>query len=243
MRSKMRACSAEMAFAQIWGTPKSTRLAVISTDASMDVPTPTTATRKSAAPAWSKASGTDASASTRWVRREYHCCTTAASFSTPSTGVLSVSSALASAVPNRPSPITRMPDSSSGRLERNVAATDRPFFRQSNNAVSVVQRERCGDSHGSGTTHEHSRREHIFATVGQIGRNPGGQPARRERRYGFEQDDVQGQVGNGQQDEARDEDEGCADEHHRHGQAQDAGGDAPPPRLDVPVTAGFGPDR
>src|SRR5690625_4482395 len=243
MRSKMRACSAEMAFAQIWGTPRSTRLAVISTDASIDVPTPTTATRKSAAPACSKASGTDASASTRWVRREDNCWTTAGSFSTPSTWAFSFSSALASAVPNRPSPITRIPDSSSRRFERNLSSNDRPFSRKSNNALSVAQPNLRGDSHGFGPIHQHSPREHVFATVGQVGRNPGGQPARRERRYGFEQDDVQGQISNSQQNEARDEDEGCADEHHRHGQAQDAGGDAPPPRLDVPVTAGFGPDR
>ena len=56
MRDRILPCDWLIAFAQICGILRSTRFAVISTDASIDEPTATTAIEKSCAPIWRSAS-------------------------------------------------------------------------------------------------------------------------------------------------------------------------------------------
>lgn len=67
IRLRIVPCASLIAFTQMCGISRSTRFTVISTDASMEVPTPTTAVEKSCAPSWRRASESVASASTTWV--------------------------------------------------------------------------------------------------------------------------------------------------------------------------------
>ncbi|SLI05468.1 Uncharacterised protein [Mycobacteroides abscessus subsp. abscessus] len=74
--------------------------------ASMFEPMPTTACGKSGTPNWASASASVVSTAETWVNSSAYCCTTAGLASSASTSVPWVTSSRASALPNRPSPIT-----------------------------------------------------------------------------------------------------------------------------------------
>ena len=105
-RSRIFPWLCEMALAQIWPTLRSTRLSVDSTLASIEVPIPTTAMGNCPAPSWVRACRLVASASTSWVSRPDHSCTSWGFRSTASTSWPRRCSAAAAEAPNRPRPTT-----------------------------------------------------------------------------------------------------------------------------------------
>src|SRR6185312_16395949 len=150
MRERILPCDGVMALTQRCSMPRSTRFTVISTEDSIDVPTPTTAELKSCAPSWRSASMFVASASTTWVSTPAHFCTRAGSRSMASTSRPCLTSWWAVAAPKRPSPMTKTGALCGGRLlEFTLSANDRPLFRVVVQLAALAQGQ--GGRQGDGT--------------------------------------------------------------------------------------------
>src|SRR6478736_2960541 len=182
MRSRILPCDCEMAFAQICGTLRSTRLAVISTLASMEEPTATTPMEKSSAPIWRSVSMERASAWTVWVTRSAHFCTSPASVSMARTSRPRRSSWPAVAAPNRPRPITR-----TGALCLIRSTNERPLLRVLVQLLALALGERRGECHCTNAPAEHRGRHHVHPRIRQLLRQAGRQAARGERGDHVEQ--------------------------------------------------------
>src|SRR6476619_3188985 len=177
-----------MALTQRCSIPRSTRLTVISTEDSMDVPTPTTAELNSCAPSCRSASMFVASASTTWVRTGDHFWTRDLSRSMASTSRPCFASCSAVEEPKRPSPITRTGALWAGRLGApEELANDGPLFRVVVQLAALAQGQASGKRDGADTAGEHQDGQHIYALGRQLCAEVGAQADGGERRDGFEQ--------------------------------------------------------
>src|SRR3954462_11869217 len=182
IRVRILPCDGVMAFTQRCSIPRSTRLTVISTEDSMEVPTPTTAELNSCAPSWRSASIFVASASTTWVSWPDHFCTSAGSRSIASTSRPCLTSCSAVEAPNRPRPTTSTGALWAGRLlDADLSANDRPLFWVVEQLATFAQRQRGGQSDGADSASEHQRAEYIFALRRQFGTQSGAEAAGGER--------------------------------------------------------------
>src|SRR5665648_229684 len=256
MRDRIRECSGEIAFAQICGVPRSTRLPAIRTLASSDVPTPTTATGNSFTPSWTRASGLVQSASTRG-KRPVKCATTSGSRSAASTSWPRCSSVRAIEEPNRPSPITSTPPLRSRSLPglgsrpangatglgRSMSTNDRPLLGVPDHPAPVAQRKSRCQGHGSRPTCEHQDGQHVLARVGQLPGQPGAEPDGTERGDRLEEHLVQALAGDLEQQEGGHQHHARTGDSHRDGEPEALPRDAPAEGLHVAVAAGLGQDR
>src|SRR6476620_5081815 len=157
-------CEGVMALTQRCSMPRSTRLTVISTEDSMEVPTPTTAELNSWAPSWRSASMLVASASTTWVRRGAHFCTRFRSRSMASTSRPCLTSCSAVDDPKRPSPITRTGALWAGRRGASVElANDRPLFGVVVQLSALAQGQCRREGYGAHSAGEHEGRDDVDA--------------------------------------------------------------------------------
>src|SRR6185312_6618140 len=183
MRERILPCDGVMALTQRCSMPRSTRFTVISTEDSIDVPTPTTAALNSWAPSWRSASMFVASASTTWVSWPDHFCTSAGSRSIASTSRPCLTSCSAVEAPNRPRPTTSTGALWAGRLiDADLSANDGPLFGVVEQLAPFAQRQRGGQRDGADAACEHQRAEHVFALRRQLGAQTGAQAAGGERR-------------------------------------------------------------
>src|SRR3954451_13896358 len=188
IRVRILPCEGVMALIQRCSMPRSTRLTVISTEDSMDVPTPTTAELNSWAPSWRSASMLVASASTTWVRRGAHFCTRFRSRSMARTSLPCLTSCSAVDDPKRPSPITSTGALWAGRRGASVElANDRPLFGIVVKLASLAQGQCSCEGNRTHAAREHQRREDVDAGRRHLGAQIGAEPHRGERGNGFEQ--------------------------------------------------------
>src|SRR5690606_28323988 len=191
-------CDWLMAFAQICGTLRSTRFAVMSTLASIELPTATTAIWKSSAPICRSASIDRASACTAWVTRSDHFCTSVMSSSTASTSRLRRCSWPAVAAPKRPRPIT-----STGASWAIFSTNDGPLLGATEQLPPDGCRERRGESHCTDASEEHRGGEDVLRRVGRTLGEARAQPARREGADDVEEHVVQRRILVDEHDEDR----------------------------------------
>src|SRR6476469_4479077 len=191
IRVRILPCDGGIALTQRCSMPRSTRLTVISTEDSMEVPTPTTAELNSWAPSWRSASMLVASASTTWVRRGAHFCTRFRSRSMASTSRPCLTSCSAVDDPKRPSPITRTGALWAGRRGASVElANDGPLFGIVVQLAALAQGQGSGEGHGTHAAREHQRREDVDAGGRYLRAEVGAESHRGERGDGFEQHTV-----------------------------------------------------
>src|SRR3954451_19876551 len=234
MRSRILPCDREIAFAQICWIPRSTRFAVMSTLASMEEPTATTAIPNSRAPSWRRASMLRASACTACVTRSDHFCTSAESASTAKTSRSRRSSCPAVAAPNRPRPITR-----TGALCGMRSTNDRPLLGSGEQLPALAGREGRGEGHRADAAHEHRRTHHVLARIvercGEAGAEAGG----AERGDHVEEHAVERGGRELQQDDRRRCDGGRPPEHDGDREAQHVARDLPLEGLHRRVAPGL----
>src|SRR5690606_36421563 len=236
MRLRILPCDWLMALAQICGTLRSTRLAVMSTLASIELPTATTAIWKSSAPIWRSASIDRASACTAWVTRSDHFCTSVMSSSTASTSRLRRCSWPAVAAPKRPRPIT-----STGASWAIFSTNDGPLLGAAEELPPDGCRERRGESHCTDAAEEHGGGQDVLRRLARALREAGGEPARGEGADHVEQHVVERRILVDEHDEdRRPGHDGRAPEHHRHRQAQHIRRHASAVGLHVVVAARLG---
>src|SRR6478672_11104374 len=229
-----------MALTHRCSMPRSTRLTVISTEDSMDVPTPTTAELNSCAPSCRSASILVASASTTWVRSGAHFCTKFRSRSIASTSRPCLTSCSAVDDPKRPSPITSTGALWAGRRGASVElANDGPLFGVVVQLAALAQGQGGCEGNGSHAAREHQGREDVDAGRGHLGAEVGAQAHRGERGNGFEQHPVKRLAADGQQQESGNGHQGGAGHDHRDGHPHASLRDGPAIDLDVRVTAGL----
>src|SRR6476661_1951993 len=165
-----------MALTQRCSMPRSTRLTVISTEDSMDVPTPTTAELNSCAPSWRSASMFVASASTTWVRSGAHFCTSVRSRSIARTSRPCFTSCSAVDEPKRPKPITSTGALWAGRLGTpEELANDGPLFRVVVKLAALAQGQPGRKGNSANTAREHQNGQDIDARRRQLGTEVGAQ--------------------------------------------------------------------
>src|SRR6478672_3471818 len=156
IRVRILPCDGVIALTQRCWIPRSTRLTVISTEDSMDVPTPTTAELNSCAPSWRRASMLVASASTTWVRTGAHFCTRVRSRSMASTSRPCLTSCSAVDEPKRPSPITRTGALWAGRFTApEGSANDGPLFRVVVQLAALAEGQGSGKGYGADAARKH----------------------------------------------------------------------------------------
>src|SRR6188508_3044386 len=175
MRARILPCDWLIAFAQICGIFRSTRFAVMSTDASIDEPTAHTAIEKSCAPICRRASIERESATTAWVTRSDHFCTRDSSTSTASTSRPSRSSCPAVAAPNRPRPIT-----STGASCLILSTNDGPLFRTTVQLPALAGGQGRGECHCTNPPQEHRDAHDVDPGGWELAREAGRQAARGE---------------------------------------------------------------
>src|SRR4051812_17142392 len=183
IRVRIFPCEGVIAFTQRCSIPRSTRLTVISTEDSMEVPTPTTAELNSCAPSWRSASMFVASASTTWVSAPAHFCTSAGSRSIASTSRPCFTSCSAVAAPKRPRPITRTGALWAGRpLAEDLSANDRPLLGEVVQLAPLAQRQGGSKSNGTHAACEHQHGQDVLALRRCLGTDVRAQPYRGEGR-------------------------------------------------------------
>src|SRR5919112_2033905 len=223
IRVRILPCEGVMAFTQRCSMPRSTRFTVISTEDSMEVPTPTTAELNSCAPSWRRASMLVASASTTWVRSGAHFCTRLRSRSMASTSRPCLTSCSAVEEPKRPSPITRTEALWAGRLAApDVLANDWPLFRVVVQLAALAQRQRSRKRNGADAASEHEGGQHVDPRRRQLGTEVGAEADGGEGGDRFEQHPVQRLPADLQQNEGRNGNERCAGDDDGDGHAHGA---------------------
>src|SRR5450830_1497939 len=192
IRVRILPCEGVIALTQRCSMPRSTRFTVISTEDSMEVPTPTTAELNSCAPSWRRASMLVASASTTWVRTLAHFCTRVRSRSIASTSRPCLTSCSAVDAPKRPSPITRTGALWAGRLTApEELANDRSLFRVVEQLAALAQGQPSGERDGADAAGEHQHGQDIDPRRRQLGAEVGAQAHRGEGGNRFKQHPVQ----------------------------------------------------
>src|SRR6478752_4348599 len=225
IRVRILPCDGVIALTQRCSMPRSTRLTVISTEDSMEVPTPTTAELNSWAPSWRSASMLVASASTTWVRRGAHFCTRFRSRSMASTSRPCLTSCSAVDDPKRPSPITSTGALWAGRLTApEELANDRSLFRVVVQLAALAQGQAGGKGDRPDAPGEHEQSEDVNPRRRQLCTEVGAEAHSGEGGNGFKQDPVQGGMADVQEQEGRDRDEGGDGDHHGDGGDLDAAG-------------------
>src|SRR5690554_5067809 len=190
----------------------------MSTLASIDEPTATMATEKSAAPIWRRASIWRASAWTVCVMRSDHFCTSAAFSSMASTSRPSRSNCPAAPAPNRPSPMTR-----TGALWGIFSTNDGPFFRVTEQLSALGCSEGGGQRHCTNATCPHGGGNDVFSGIGSIFGHARGESARGERRNDVEENPIERFVGDDKQRDRGNGDNRRTPQDHRDGEADDVG--------------------
>src|SRR6476661_352952 len=171
-----------MALTHRCSMPRSTRLTVISTEDSIEVPTPTTAELNSCAPSWRRASMLVASASTTWVSTLAHFCTRLRSRSIASTSRPCLTNCSAVDAPKRPSPITSTGALWAGRLTApEELANDRSLFRVVVQLAALAQGQSSGEGDGADAAGKHQDGEDVDAGRGQLCAEVGAQTHGGER--------------------------------------------------------------
>src|SRR5919107_3778126 len=205
MRVRILPCDGVMALTHRCSMPRSTRFTVMSTEDSMDVPTPTTAELNSWAPSWRSASMFVASASTTWVSRGAHFCTRVRSRSIASTSRPCFTSCSAVDEPKRPNPITSTGALWAGRLGASgELANDGPLFGIVVELAALAQGQGGGEGYGAYTARKHERCQDVDTLGRNLRAQVGAQPHRGERGNGLEQHAVQGRAADVQQEERGD---------------------------------------
>src|SRR5699024_690970 len=225
MRWRILPCEGEIAFAHTWPTPRSTRLAVVSTLSSIDVPMPTTAVEKSPAPTCRSASMFVESASTTWVSLPLQSLTSSGLCSMAMTSRPSRVRVAAVEDPKRPSPMTRM--------EVCSLANDRPFLGvavQSRGVLHGQGRRKCNRTESAD---EHDDREHIEPRIRRGGGHPGAQADGAEGRDHLEQHSVERFGTDLEHRQRADEDDGGACQQDRDGQLDRRGGQPAPEHVHI----------
>src|SRR5690554_2202031 len=235
MRARILPCDWLIAFAQICGTFRSTRLAVMRTLDSMEDPVATTAMEKSWAPICLRASILRASAWTACVTRSDHFCTSAGFSSTTSTSRSSRSSCPAVAAPKRPNPMM-----STGASWGILSTNDGPLFWSPEKLAALGCRQSCGQGHCTNAARPHGGCKHVLAGIRQVFGQARTQPRRGERRDDVEQNEVERRLGQLKQEDGCRRHDRCAPQRHAHREAQYVGGDAPLESLHVVITARLG---
>src|ERR687890_922839 len=170
IRVRILPCDGVIALTHRCSMPRSTRLTVISTEDSMDVPTPTTAELNSCAPSWRSASMLVASASTTWVRSGAHFCTRLRSRSIASTSRPCLTSCSAVEEPKRPSPMTSTGALCAGRRGASgELANDGPLFGIVVQLAALAQRQAGSEGHGADAAGEHQGSKDVNARRRQLG--------------------------------------------------------------------------
>src|SRR5919205_2676825 len=170
MRVRIFPCEGVMALTHRCSMPRSTRFTVMSTEDSMDVPTPTTAEEKSWAPSWRRASMLVASASTTWVSTPDHFWTSPGSRSMARTSRPCFTSCSAVAAPKRPSPITRTGALWAGRpLAEDLSANDWSLLGEMEQLAPLAQRQGGSQSNRTYATGEHQRGQDVLALRRRLG--------------------------------------------------------------------------
>src|SRR5690349_18946470 len=209
MRVRILPWEGVMALTQRCSMPRSTRFTVMSTEDSIDVPTPTTAELNSWAPSWRSASMLVASASTTWVRTGAHFWTRDLSRSMASTSRPCFTSCSAVEEPKRPSPITSTGALWAGRLGApDELANDGPLFGVVVQLAALAQGQASGKRDGADAAGEHQDGQNIHALRRQFGAEVGAQSDCCERRDGLEQHPVQRGTADLQEQESRGRDPG-----------------------------------
>src|SRR6478609_10220079 len=192
IRVRILPCEGVMALTQRCWMPRSTRLTVISTEDSIEVPTPTTAELNSCAPSCRRASMLVASASTTCVRTLAHFCTRFRSRSMASTSRPCLTSCSAVDDPKRPSPITRTGALWAGRRGASVElANDRPLFGVVVQLAALAQGQCSGEGHGAHAAGEHEGCQDVDALGRNLRAEAGAQAHRGEGRNRLKQYPVQ----------------------------------------------------
>src|SRR5690554_817093 len=238
MRARILPCDWLIALAQICGTFRSTRFAVISTLDSIDEPVATTAMEKSWAPIWRRASMLRASAWTAWVTRSDHFCTSAAFSSTTSTSRSSRSSWPAVAAPKRPSPMM-----STGASWGILSTNDGPLFWSSEKLAALGCRQCCGQGHCTNAPRPHGCGQHVFTGIRKLRRQAGGEAGCSEGRDDVEQYEIERCLGELQEENGCCRDDGGAPQRDAHRESQDVGWQSALEHLHVAVAAGLGESR
>src|SRR5690606_29764745 len=236
MRLRILPCDWLIAFAQICGILRSTRLAVMSTLASIVLPTATTAIWKSWAPIWRRASIERASACTAWVTRSDHFCTSAMSSSTASTSRFRRCSCPAVAAPKRPRPMT-----STGASWAILSTNDGPLLGAAEELPPGGRRERRGECHCTDPSEEHGGGQDVLRRLVRRLGEPRRQSACREGADHVEEHVVEGRVvAHDEHEDRRDRDDRCPPQHDRDRKAQHIRRHPAPVRLHVVVAARLG---
>src|SRR6476619_8282465 len=181
IRVRILPCEGVIALTQRCSMPRSTRLTVISTEDSIEVPTPTTAELNSWAPSWRRASILVASASTTWFSTLARFCTRLRSRSIASTSRPCLTNCSAVDAPKRPSPITSTGALWAGRLTApEELANDRSLFRVVVQLAALAQGQAGGkgDRPDAPGKHEQSEdvnplRRQLCTEVGEAHRGEG----------------------------------------------------------------------
>src|SRR6476620_7237231 len=242
IRVRILPCEGVIALTQRCSIPRSTRFTVISTEDSIEVPTPTTAELNSWAPSWRRASMLVASASTTCVRTLDHFWTRLRSRSIARTSRPCFTSCSAVDAPKRPSPITSTGALWAGRLTApEELANDRSLFRVVVQLAALAQGQPSGEGDGADAAGKHQDGEDIDARRGQFGTEVGAQAHRGEGGNRFKQHPVKGRAADLQQ--GRDCHEGGARDDDRDGHPHGALRDGTAVDLHIRVAPGLGDDR
>src|SRR3954451_24691477 len=203
MRSRMVACCWLTALTQISPIPSSVSSAVVRMLASRSLPIATTARVKSPMPISCSASMSVESAATIWPSCPDSRWTMSGRRSTARTSVPVRASSRASAVPNRPRPMT-----ATGSL---WLANDGPLLGKLVPLGTFPQRQpgRQGERPDAADVHEQDQ-QHLGGG-GQAGGDAGEQTDRGERGHGLEQDPVETEVAQRLHQERRDGDQADAE--------------------------------
>src|SRR5690554_3148903 len=232
MRARILPCDWLMAFAQICGILRSTRLAVMSTLDSTDEPVATTATAKSCAPIWRSASMLRASACTVCVTRSAHFCTSAGSVSTANTSRSRRSSWPAVAAPKRPRPMT-----STGASWGIRSTNDGPLFRSPEQLPALGGRQCGGQGHCTNAPGPHGGRERVLSWVGERLSESRREPGGRKRRDHVEEHEIERRLGEVEDEDARGRHDRGAPQGDADGEPKHVDGDAALEGLHVLVAA------
>src|SRR5690606_14342620 len=232
MRARILPCDWLIALAQICGTFRSTRFAVISTLDSIDEPVATTAMEKSWAPIWRRASMLRASAWTAWVTRSDHFCTSAGFSSTTSTSRSRRSSWPAVAAPKRPSPMM-----STGASWGILSTNDGPLFWSAEKLAALGCRQSCGQSHCTNASGPHGGCQHVLSGIRQLRGQAGAEAGGAESRDHVEQHEIEWCLRQLQQEDGRRRDDGGTPQGDAHRQPKNVGGHPALEHLHVAVAS------
>src|SRR5918996_793760 len=217
---------------------------------STSLPIPTPALWNPAAPSCRSTPASVVSACTTWVSRSAWSCTRRASVSTPRTSNPSDSSSVASALPKRPSPMTRICRPARercagvaasgwkrGRWREGRSANDRPFLGETVGAVLLPEYERREQRDRTDAAQDHQAHGHQLGSRAQQRGGAGGEPHGAQRGDHLEQQVLPPHVADGEQQHRRGDDH--ADREQRDRQRLPLGrvGDAPPEHDDVRLAA------